>query len=96
MHALSEDARLILERMEPHRGYGPDELRAFVPGASVERLHEIMHELWVSRQVERAGYAGWRRQPSAPLHQPPPATRDVRIVKPEELFDHEAFADFFK
>jgi hypothetical protein len=81
--------------MEPDRGYGPDELRAFAPGASVARLHEIMHELWVSRQVERVGYGGWRRQPSAPL-QPPPAARDVRIVKPEELFDHEAFADFFK
>jgi hypothetical protein len=95
MHPLSESARFILDQMEPDRRYDPQDLRALVPDTSVEGLREIMHELWINRQVERAGHAGWRRHRSAPLHQPRPA-REVQAVKPEDLFDHATFADFFK
>jgi hypothetical protein len=55
-----------------------------------------MHELWVSRQVERIGYSGWRRHRSAPPHRPRPVSRDMKLVKPEDLFDHATFAGFFK
>ena len=96
MPPLSEHAIFILDRMAPDRLYEPEELRTFVPDNSVERLREIMHELWVSRQVERCGYSGWRRHPSAPPHRPHPVSRDPEIVKPEDLFDHDRFADFFK
>ena len=65
MYPLSENASLILGRMEPDCRYDLKELRAFVPDTSVERLREVMHELWVSRQVERVGYSGWRRHQSA-------------------------------
>ena len=96
MAPMSDDARTILDRMEPDRRYEPEDLRAFAPGTSNERLREIMHELWVSRQVERVGYAGWRRHRSAPPHRPHQPSRDTRAVKPEDLFDHDTFADFFK
>jgi hypothetical protein len=96
MHPLSEYARFILDRMEPDRRYEPQHLRAFVPDASVERLREIMHELWINRQVERVGYSGWRRHRSAPPHRLHPASREIQAVKPEDLFDHDPFADFFK
>ena len=94
MRRLSEHASLILERMKPDRLYEPQALRALVPDASIERLREIMHELWIERQVERVGYSGWRRQRCLP--RPQPVSPEVRLVKPEELFDHEPFADFFK
>ena len=61
MHSLSEDASLILDRMEPERLYTPQDLRAFLRDASVERVREVMHELWINRQVERVEYVGWRR-----------------------------------
>jgi hypothetical protein len=96
MHPLSEYARVILDRMEPDRRYEPEDLRAFVPDASVERLREIMQELWINRQVERAGYSGWRRHRSAPPASPHPVSRKNQLVKPEDLFDHATFADFFK
>lgn len=96
MHCLSEPARLIIDRMAPDRRYGPYELQAFVPGVTLGDLREIMHELWIGRQVERVGYSGWRRARSMPPHQPEPVTRETHAVKPEELFDHAAFADFFK
>jgi hypothetical protein len=96
MHPLSEYASLILDRMEPDRPYEPQDLRAFVPDASVERLREIMHELWVHRQIERVGYSGWRRHRSAPPHLPRPVSRETQTVKPEDLFDHATFEDFFK
>jgi hypothetical protein len=82
--------------MEPDRGYGPQDLQALVPGTGVERLREIMHELWIDRQVERVGSSGWRRARSASPHQPRAASRESQPVKPEELFDHTTFADFFK
>jgi hypothetical protein len=82
--------------MEPDRVYEPRDLRVFVPDAGVDRLREFMHELWINRQVERAGYSGWRRHRSAPPHHPPPASREIRPVTPEELFDHATFEDFFK
>jgi hypothetical protein len=94
---LSEYASFILDRMEPERRYEPEDLRAFVPGASPERLRELMHELWINRQVERAGYSGWRRHCSAHPHLlPDPVSCDVKEVKPDDLFDHAALADFFK
>jgi hypothetical protein len=109
MYALSKDARFILDRMEPDRCYESLDLRAFVPDASAERLREVMHELWVNRQVERVGYSGWRRHRSAPAHQLPvdaqldvrgiaPASgfRQTKVVKPEDLFDHGSFTDLFR
>ena len=108
MHALSKVARFVLDRMEPDRHYETLELRAFVPDASTEGLREVMHELWVARQVERVGYSGWQRHRSAPPHaRPVDAQRDARhvaeadfrqtkVVKPEDLFDHDSFTDFFR
>jgi hypothetical protein len=109
MHALSKVARFILDRMEPDRRFEAGDLRLFVPDASAERLREVMHELWVNRHVERVGHAGWQRHRSAPPHQTPVAAQldgretaavsavrqKTRLVKPEDLFDHESFTDFF-
>ena len=98
MHPLSDYATFILDRMEPDRRYEPRDLRVFIPDISVERLGEIMHELWINRQVERVEYSGWRRHPSAPRHlpHPHPVSREMQVVKPEDLFDHATFAEFFK
>jgi len=96
MGHLSEHATFILESMEPDRLYKPGDLRAFLPDASMERLREIMHELWLDRQVERVEYSGWRRHRSVPHHRQQPASLEVQVVKPEDLFDHDPFADFFK
>lgn len=96
MHPLSEDATLILDRMELGRRYEPQDLCALIPHVSREALREIMHELWINREVERIGYASWLRRRSAPPHVPDPVSREVQIVKPEDLFDHATFADFFK
>jgi len=96
MPRLSEHGRAILDRMQPDRRYDLQELRVFAPEASIERLREIMHELWVSREVERVGYSEWRCHRSAPAHAPRPVTREPDTVKPEDLFDHDQFADFFK
>ena len=96
MHPLSADARVILDRMEPDRRYEPQSLLALAPGASLEHLREIMHELWVNRRVERVGYSGWRRHRSAPAHAASPVSGQPEAVKPEDLFDHAAFEDFFK
>jgi hypothetical protein len=109
MHALSKDARFILDRMEGDRRYEVLDLRAFVPDASAEGLREVMHALWINRQVERVGYSGWRRHRSAsdnqgPLDAQPDARsvasdsgfRQTKVVKPEDLFDHGSFADFFR
>ena len=91
MHSLSRDASFILAQLEPDRRYAPEDLRAFAPEASVERLRELMHELWVNRQVERVGHSGWRRHRSAPPHRPHPAARETQAVKPEDLFDYATF-----
>ena len=96
MHALSEYARFILDRMEPDRRYEPHDLREFVLDTSIEHLRDIMHELWVNRQVERVGYSGWRRHRSVPPHVRYPVTREIKAAKPEDLFDHATFPDFFK
>jgi len=96
MPPFSDSARFILDRMEPGRRYEPQDLRAFDSDVSLERLREIMHELWVGRQVERIGYSGWRRHSSVPPRRPRPVSREIETVKPEELFDHATFADFFK
>jgi len=96
MHSLSEYASSILDQMEPDRRYEPEDLRAFAPDTSVERLRELMHELWINRQVERVGHSGWRRHRSAPPDRPQPASREIQEVKPEDLFDYATFGDFFK
>ena len=96
MHPLSEYASFILNQLEPDRRYEPQDLRAFVPDTSVERLREIMHELWINRQVERVGHSGWRRHRSAPRDLPDPVSREIQAVKPEDLFDYATFVDFFK
>jgi len=96
MHPLSEHARVILDRMDPDLVYQPQDLRQLIPETSVEGLREMMHELWIHRQVERVGYSGWRRHRTAPADRPHHAARETRAVKPEELFDHATFADFFK
>jgi hypothetical protein len=81
MYALSKDAGFILDRMEPDRCYESLDLRAFVPDTSAEGLREVMHELWVNRQVERVGYSGWRRHRSAPAHElPVDAQLDARGI----------------
>jgi hypothetical protein len=102
--ALSARARAILEQMERNRSYEPEDLRACAPDLTLEHLQDVMRELWVARQVERSGYAGWRRESSV---SPAAATRNAdprrwpagaqyTPVKPEELFDHDAFEDMFK
>jgi len=96
MYPLSTDARFILDRMEPDCRYELPDLRAFAPEAGVECLREIMHELWICRQVERVGHSGWRRHQSAPADLPDRVSREVQAVKPEDLFDYGAFGDFFK
>ena len=109
MRALTKDARLILDRMERDRCYEASELRALLPNASAEGFREVMHELWINRQVERAEHSGWQRRQSAPAHQAPvdgqhddPAVartsgfRQTKVVRPEDLFDHGSFADFFR
>ena len=82
--------------MEPDRRYEPEDLREFLPGTSVERLREVMHELWLNREVERAGHGTWRRHRSTPPHASREVARETETVKPEDLFDHAGFADFFK
>ena len=101
--ALSSQALAILQQMDPNRGYEPRELRAFAPHLTLEGLQEVMRELWVARQVERIGYSGWRRERSATSHAPARSTADHRStasrprqVKPEDLFDHNAFEGLFK
>ena len=103
---MSGHAADILEQMEPDLGYELSELRAFVPELSMEGLREVMHELWIARQVERFRDSGWRRVRSTRGSQaasadtlagtPGVATGQNRIVKPEDLFDHDTFSGFFK
>ncbi len=108
MHAWSKDAHFILDRMEPDRHYEALDLRALVPYASAEGFRHVMHELWVNRQVERVGCSRWQRHRSAPAHQASvdaqldargvassSGFRQTKVVKPEDLFDHGSFADFF-
>jgi len=46
--------------------------------------------------VERVGYSGWRRARSAPPHRSESVSGPAPSVTPDELFDHDTFADFFK
>ena len=96
MRPLSESARLLLDCMEPDRRYDAQELRAFVPDTGIERLREIMHELWLHRQVERAGDLAWRRRRSAPPYRNRSVAADTTPVTPEELFDYAGLTEFFK
>jgi hypothetical protein len=56
-----------------------------------------MHELWIQRQVERAGSSGGlpRHRFAAPHVPQPTMAREIQAVKPEDLFDHDTFAEFF-
>ena len=99
--ALTARAKSILEQMEPNRSYEPKELRAFAPELTLEGVHDVMRELWVQRQVERAGYSGWRRERSpSPMSEDPGNARigsaRSKPVKPEDLFDHSEFEDMFR
>ena len=99
MKTLSERVRELLEKMKPDRAYQLADLRALMPGAGTDTLREMMHELWVNRQIERVGDAAWRRHRSVSPHQQhasASSSRQTEVVKPEELFDHDAFADFFR
>src|SRR4051812_43625296 len=98
MPFVSVEADTILARMEPNRGYEPAELQAFVSHLSAEGLRQVMHDLWVNRQVERFGYAGWRRHRSATPYESasPSGAARPEPVKPEDLFDHDAFSGLFK
>lgn len=93
---LSQHAVLILDSMTEDRVYGPEDLLQCLPDAGLERLRAVMHELWIDRQIERVGYSGWRRASSTPPHRPETVAGEPQFVKPEELFDHASFADFFK
>ena len=102
MHALSRDASSILNRMELDRRYEVSDLRAFAADISAESLLDVMHELWINRQVERVGESAWQRHRSAPGHNgaavsvvPGSALRLTKVVKPDDLFDHDTFRDFF-
>ena len=99
--SLSARAMAILDRMEPNCSYDVSELRAFAPELTLEAMNEVMRELWVARQVERAGYTGWRRERSSQpggsrSHGERRSTARPKEVKPEDLFDHGAFEGFFK
>lgn len=99
MPALSPRAADILEQMQPDLGYQTSDLLQFAPELCVEALREVMRELWIERQVERVGYSGWRRvrrtgdsrNGSGAL-----STGPIETVKPEDLFDHDAFTGIFK
>ena len=96
MAQLSEYASFLLDRMEPERRYDARQLRGLGPDLGMERLREAMHELWINRCVERMGDSAWRRHQSASPHHAGPVSGEFEPVKPEELFDHATFADFFK
>ena len=87
---------------------------AFAADLNLEALREVMHELWIAREVERFRDCAWRREPSTGG---PRATllsmnavRSARAnvsngdvpslrngnVRPEDLFDHDSFAGWFK
>ena len=103
--ALSARAAAILELMEPGGSYEAKDMRALAPELTLEQLQDVMRELWVARRVERAGYSGWRRENSASPatdatrgahHRDAPTAARYTPVKPEDLFDHDAFEDMFK
>ena len=102
MQILSERVRELLEKMKPDRPYEIADLRALMPNAGTDTLREMMHELWVNRQVERVGDAAWRRHRSVSPHErradvaSASSSRQTEVVKPDELFDHDSFADFFR
>jgi hypothetical protein len=94
---LSSRAAAILELMQPDRGYRPADMRALVPDLNPDSLHEVMHELWIAHKVERFQETGWRRVPNGRQAAPAdPMTLRVGRVKPEDLFDHDSFSDWFK
>lgn len=102
MHALSRNASSILNRMELDRRYEVSDLRAFAADISAEGLLDVMHELWINRQVERVGESAWQRHRSAPGRNgaavpvmPGSTFQQTKVVRPDDLFDHDTFRDFF-
>ena len=97
MAVTSDMAAALLNRMEPERRYDIPELRALAPDLSSEAIRELMRELWIDRQVERAEPSGWRRHRSSSGQQRAGHDGDPpEVVKPEDLFDHAEFPAFFK
>jgi hypothetical protein len=99
METLSARAADILGLMEPDLGYSAADLRQFAPELSTEALREVMQELWIERLVERSGYGGWKRVRPARASQNAAASTPrgpIEPVKPEDLFDHDAFEGIFK
>lgn len=99
MPSLTARAAEILQQMETNLGYEMQELRRFAPDLSLEALRELMRELWIERHVERFGYSGWRRVRAVSSRHDSsgdPSSGPVKIVKPEDLFDHDSFSGFFK
>jgi hypothetical protein len=93
---FSARATAILQSMTPDVGYTQGEMRALAPDLSPDALREVMHELWIGREVERYQDTGWRRVRTVRQIAPgDPETLRVGRVKPEDLFDHEAFSDWF-
>jgi hypothetical protein len=83
--------------MEADRRYDAAELMMLTAGLNIEALREVMHELWLARQVERAGHDAWRRVSPAAGEAAMRDAASLRVgVKPDELFDHDSFADWFK
>jgi hypothetical protein len=94
---LSARAADILELMEPDLDYGPADLRRLAPDLSPDALREVMHELWLGHEVERVHDTGWRRVRTARrAAAADPVALRVGHVRPEDLFDHDAFSDWFK
>jgi len=96
MLVLSARAAAILQVMEPDRGYTAAEMRALAPDLNPELLREVMHELWIGREVERFQDTGWRRVTARQPAAADPVTLRVGRVKPEDLFDHDSFSDWFR
>ncbi len=97
MTYLNERARAVLDAMEAGPTYNAAELMALAEDLNIEALREVMRELWIAYEVERVGDDGWRRVLPAPGDRMPRDARSLRVgVKPEELFDHDSFAEWFK
>lgn len=99
MESLSAHAAVIFESMEPDLAYAVADLREIAPELSAEALREVMQELWIERLVERSGYGGWKRVRPARASQDAAGSAPagpIETVKPEDLFDHDAFEGIFK
>lgn len=83
--------------MEAGPTYNAAELMAVADDLNIEALREVMRELWIAYEVERVGDDRWRRVLRAAGDREAGDAAALRVgVKPEELFDHDAFAEWFK